>query len=238
MLIQSFFFHQLSVKNEILSITHSILWSCAICTYRYHKITLLNLPVPLEPCPWTPHSSSLIFIYKSLRLFGETRHPPWRCGKQTFFFLLEGWYVDIKRAELKFLDEKLNPPRDATTSPGSKPSDGEISQAWRELYMEFGWKFNPLKRSCQSEKVVSNRQFKEGNNKGLMWCKLIWIDLLWIFFGSALFAPAKEAGVNIEESWFHIAHIFWSTKHVHSCNDFAPRSLCTAERSFCTTNLQ
>eukprot|EP00434_Breviolum_minutum_P016085 symbB.v1.2.014177.t1/scaffold1030.1/size143088/1 len=48
------------------------------------------------------------------------------------------WYVDIKRAELKFLDEKLNPPRDATTSGGSKPSDGEISQAWRELYMEFG----------------------------------------------------------------------------------------------------
>jgi len=48
------------------------------------------------------------------------------------------WYVDIKRAELKFLDEKLNPPRDATTSAGSKPSDAEISQAWRELYMEFG----------------------------------------------------------------------------------------------------
>ena len=46
--------------------------------------------------------------------------------------------MDIKRAELKFLDEKLNPPRDSTTSAGSKPSDGEISQAWRELYMEFG----------------------------------------------------------------------------------------------------
>lgn len=157
-----------------------------------------------------------------------------------FFFSLEGWYVDIKRAELKFLDEKLNPPRDATTSAGSKPSDAEISQAWRELYMEFGWKWKILWREAGNQrKLLLIDNLKEGNNKGLMWCKLIWLDLLWIFFLAApKIAPAKEAGVNIEESWVHIAHIFWSTKHVHSCNDFAPRSLCTAERSFCTANLQ
>lgn len=104
-----------------------------------------------------------------------------------FFFSLEGWYVDIKRAELKFLDEKLNPPRDATTSAGSKPSDAEISQAWRELYMEFGWKWKILWREAGNQrKLLLIDNLKEGNNKGLMWCKLIWLDLLWIFFfGSA-----------------------------------------------------
>lgn len=77
-------------------------------------------------------------IYKSLPFVWETRNSLEMWDFVFFSSWKEGWYVDIKRAELKFLDEKLNPPRDATTSPGSKPSDGEISQAWRELYMEFG----------------------------------------------------------------------------------------------------
>ncbi|CAL1150052.1 unnamed protein product [Cladocopium goreaui] len=46
------------------------------------------------------------------------------------------WYVDIKKAELKFLDEKLHPPQEASVA-ATEPSETEIGKAWRELYMEF-----------------------------------------------------------------------------------------------------
>lgn len=44
----------------------------------------------------------------------------------------QGWYVDIKKAELKFLDEQLERP----VSSGAA-SEEDIGRAWRELYMEF-----------------------------------------------------------------------------------------------------
>ena len=53
-----------------------------------------------------------------------------------------GWYVDIKKAELKFLDEKLHPPQEASVA-ATEPSETEIGKAWRELYMEFIWVSEP-----------------------------------------------------------------------------------------------
>jgi hypothetical protein len=47
-----------------------------------------------------------------------------------------GWYVDIKKAELKFFDEKLHPPQEVSVA-ATAPSETEIGNAWRELYMEF-----------------------------------------------------------------------------------------------------
>ena len=120
-----------------------------------------------------------------------------------FFFSLEGWYVDIKRAELKFLDEKLNPPRDATTSAGSKPSDAEISQAWRELYMEFGWKWKILWREAANQrKLLLIDNLKKATTKD--WCDVNWSELTCFglfFLAAPKIAPAKEAGVNISEHW-------------------------------------
>lgn len=145
----------------------------------------MNLPVPLEPCP---RSTTFIFTHLhlfSLRLFGElgTR---WRCGIYVFFSLgrlvcghqtcwieVSGWKTESTPWCHHIRGIKTVGWRDQSSL------EGVVHGVWMKVK-------NPLKRSCQSEKVVSNRHFKEGNNKGLMWCKLIWIDLLWIvFFGSA-----------------------------------------------------
>lgn len=60
-----------------------------------------------------------------------------------------GWYVDIKKAELKFLDEKLHPPQEVSVA-ATEPSETEIGNAWRELYMEFIWVSEPkgAKMAC------------------------------------------------------------------------------------------
>lgn len=183
-----FFFHQLSVKNEILSITHSILWSCAICTYnRYHN--LLSWTYLFH---WNPVHGHHIHLHSfsslSLRLFGKlgTR---WRCGKrffplgrlvcghQTCWIEVSGWKTEstpwchhIRRIQTVGC-------RDLASL------EGVVHGVWMKV--EILWR-----EAANFWKVVSNRQFKEGNNKG---CKLIWIDLLWIFFWQRPFRTSQRS---------------------------------------------